>query len=99
MDDNVRFIKVFIPYNQYNHSAIYAYDIDVYGELSIGTIVRTSLGVGAIMVEEIPEDKLPNIDIYTIDSLADEKTVKDFNKKWWNIILDIHQELNKKEKN
>ncbi len=59
MEENIRFIKVFIPYN---HSAIYAYDINVYGELSIGTVVRTSLGVGAVIVEEILEDKLPNID-------------------------------------
>lgn len=98
MDKNIRFIKVFVPYNQYNHSAIYAYDVDEYGQLSIGTIVITSLGVGAIMEEEIPENKLPNIDIYTIDCLADEKTIKEFNKKWWSIILNIHQELNKKEK-
>ena len=54
MQDTTRFVKVFIPYNQYNHVAYCFYYTDELGELPFGTFVRTSLGVGVIIEENIP---------------------------------------------
>ena len=93
MADTTRFVKVFIPYNQYNHIAYSFYYTDELGELPFGTFVRTSLGVGVIIKENIPEEKPPNIDIRYIEFLETEKEEKMIKKDWWDIILDIHQSL------
>lgn len=93
MEDTTRFVKIFIPYNQYNHVAYYFYYTDELGELPFGTFVRTSLGVGVIVEENIPEENLPNIDIRCIEYLATEKEEKTIKKDWWDIILNIHQSL------
>ena len=93
MEDTTRFVKVFVPYNTYNHVAYYFYYTDELGELPFGTFVRTSLGLGVIIKENIPETELPNIDIRCIECLATEKEEKKIKKDWWNTILDIHQSL------
>lgn len=92
MDGNIVFIRVFVPYVDYNHSAIFGYDKNIYGELPFGSAVATSRGVG-IIIEEIPYDKVPNINIYSIDRLANEKETKIIKRDWWDLILFIHQKL------
>lgn len=92
MEEDILFVRVFVPYVDYNHSAIFGYDKNVYGELPIGTAVATSRGIG-IIIEEIPNDKVPNINVYSIDRLANEKETKIIKRDWWDLILFIHQKL------
>ena len=78
MEDTTRFVKVFVPYNTYNHVAYYFYYIDELGELPFCTFVRTSLGLGVIIEDNIAEKTLPNIDILCIEFLATEKEIKNW---------------------
>lgn len=92
-DDVIRLIKVFVPYSQYYHEAYYLYAVNEYGELPFGTMVQTSMGAGVIIEEDIPEEKLPNIDIREISGLADARTIRKVEKDWWTTILRIHEKL------
>lgn len=93
MEEKITFIKVFVPYCQYHHLAYYAYDESEYGKLKFGTAVMTSLGVGIIVREDIPEDKLPNMNIVDIYRLANPKEEKTIRKDWWDAFLEIHSIL------
>lgn len=94
-EEDIKYIKVFTPYNQYNHVAYYAYDAKEYGVLKFGTVVKTSMGVGAIIDTDVDENKLPNVNIVDIYRLANEKEVKLFNKDWWQHILEISDKIHK----
>lgn len=93
MEEEIIFIKVFVPYAQYHHAAYFAYDINKYGRLNFGTAVKTSLGIGIIISDDIPQDKLPNINIIDIYGIANEKETKQINNDWWNVVLEIHDKL------
>ena len=91
--DVIRFIKVFVPYHPNYHEAYYLYAVNEYGELPFGTMVLTSMGGGVIIEEDIPEEKLPNVDVYEIIGLADARTIKKIEKDWWTTILKIHEKM------
>lgn len=94
MEERIVFISVFVPYHQHRHIACYAYDENAYGRhLPVGTFVCTSMGVGVIIRDDVPESELPKADIYDIYRLADEKESKLIEKDWWKPILTIHQAL------
>ena len=98
MEEQFEFILVFTPYYQYHHLAYYAYDKNIYGDLPLETVVSTTLGYGIIVQKNIPEDKLPNINIIDINSVASEKITKQIKKEWWDTILTIHNLLNENKK-
>lgn len=92
MEEAFVFVRVFVPYVDYNHSAIFGYDKNIYGNLSFGTAVHTSRGVG-IIIDEIPEEEVPNITVYSIDRLATEKETKLIARDWWDIVKFIHNKM------
>ena len=96
--EDIVFIQVFTPYHRYHHLAYYAYDRSEYGSLNVGTSVLTSMGVGIIIKEDIPEDKLPNVNIIDIYRLANPKEDKTIKKDWWDVVLHIHKILEAKTK-
>ena len=93
MEESIRYVKVFVPYSLYHHTAYYFYYVDELGELPFGTFVKTSLGVGVIIDADVTEEKLPDVDMRCIEELATEKEEKKIKKDWWNTILEIHNSL------
>ena len=55
-DNVLRYILVFTPYHPYYHVAYYSYAPEKYGTLSFGTVVRTTMGVGIVVKEDISKD-------------------------------------------
>jgi len=98
MEEQYEYIMVFTPYHPYHHLSFYCYDKSVYGNLSVGTAISTTMGYGIIVKKNIPEDKLPNIDIYDIGGLASEKITKQIKKEWWDTVLTIHNFLQEQQK-
>ncbi len=93
MDKNVRFIKVFTPYHEWHHTSYFGYYTDKFGELPFGTVVQTSMGLAVIIDPDVPKEKLPNADIFSIDGPANEKQIKKIEKEWWRVIREIHTRL------
>lgn len=90
MEEKTVFVRVFVPYHQYHHMAYYYYDENEYGRhLPFGTIVCTSMGVGAVISDNVSIDKLPEINIQPIFRLADSREAKYFEKDWWSPIQEI----------
>ncbi len=98
MEENIRYIKVFTPYHEYYREGYFVYDVDELGKLSFGTVVETSMGFGIIIDENVPDEKVPPkiTRIKYIEQVASEKNSKAVKTQWWNIILEIHGELNKR---
>ena len=46
--------------------------------------------LAVIIDPDVPEEKLPNADIYSIDGLANEKQIQMIDKQWWSVIKEIH---------
>lgn len=98
MEEKIVFISVFVPYHQHHHIACFAYDENEYGQhLPVGTYVCTSMGVGVIIRDDVPESALPQADIYDIFRLADAKESKLIEKDWWKPVLAVHQALSEQE--
>lgn len=97
MEEKIVFIQVFVPYAQYHHLAYYAYDENEYGRLKFGIAVMTSLGAGIIVNEDVPDEKVCNMNIIDIFRLASPKEEKTINKEWWDVFLEMHSTL--KERN
>ncbi len=99
MKENIRYIKVFTPYNTYSrHSEYYAYDVNEHGELPFGCVVETFDGLAVIIDENVAkEDVASHVklvrDIYNV---APEKNAGMIIDQWWNIVLEIHEQLNKR---
>lgn len=94
--EEIMFIQVFVPYSPYHHFAYYAYDVSEYGKLEFGSVVVTSMGIGIIVQDDVPEDKLHNMNIVDIYRIANSKEEKTIRKDWWDDILKIHSILNEK---
>ncbi len=93
MDENIRFVKVFTPYHEWHHTSYFGYDTNVFGELPFGTVIQTRMRVAIIIDPDVPEETLPNADIYFIDGLANEKQIQMINKQWWSVIQEIHNSM------
>lgn len=99
IEEEIRYIRVFVPYAQYNHTACFEYDVQAYGELEFGAVVLTSMGVGAVIDPDISEERLGNYEIKPIFRMATEKEKKKFDKDWWQPILEINEHINSTKQN
>lgn len=97
LEEEIRYIRVFVPYAQYNHIAYYAYDVNEYGKLEFGAVVLTSMGVGAVIDPDVAEESPGNFEVKQIFRMATEKETKKFNKDWWQPILQIYECMNRAE--
>lgn len=97
MEENIRFVKVFTPYHERHHLSYFFYYTDELGELPFGTVVQTSMSIGIIIDENVPEEKLPKVNFSCLYGVADEKQVKIIEKQWWNVIKEIHSQMNEIE--
>lgn len=93
MDKNVRYVKVFTPYNEWYHTSYFGYHTEKFGELPFGMVVQTSMGVAVIIDPDVPEEKLPDADIYSIYGPANKKQIKKIEKEWCSVIMEIHTRL------
>lgn len=93
LDEEIKYIRVFVPYAQYNHMAYYAYDVKKYSDLKFGAVVLTSMGMGIVIDHDVAEECLGYYEVKAIVRLATEKEIKRFDKEWWQPILEICERM------
>ena len=99
MEENIRYVRVFTPYHNRHHLSYFYYNTDELGELKFGTTVQTSMNIGIIIDSDVPEDKLPRTPyILPLDGLATDKQIKLIEKEWWSVIKELHNCINKMER-